>query len=192
MKFKNGNEMLEHILNEGDLYNPTTGEYVFQYNEAGSICIYLLQNKQALDLAAKAKENDEYWGAYLSLGGKIYDTPENLEWCEDHCVLDGWTDTVNYTKDEVQENEDKNSPTIDKDLMQILDMDYLKDRITTYVKDVMNYNNQKEDLMCLDLQIIGLCDTFKLISSKQVLELRKTVADLVESCKKENLHNKNK
>lgn len=45
-----------------------------------------------------------------------------------------------------------------------VNMDFLKERVAYHVADTMRYNNKEQDLYDLDIQIIGLCDTFKLIS----------------------------
>lgn len=56
-----------------------------------------------------------------------------------------------------------------------LAMKYLKEKVDFHLKDLLMYNTKKEYLYDLDIQIIGLCDTFKLISHEQAAELRKPV-----------------
>lgn len=77
LEFKSGKEMLDLLQTDTDLYNLQTGDYVFRYNEAGSIAVYSLSLKEAEQLQAKAEAEDEYWGAYLGFGGSIYDVPES-------------------------------------------------------------------------------------------------------------------
>lgn len=60
------------------------------------------------------------------------------------------------------------------------DMNHLKEKVSYHLKDILQYNNKEEDLRCLDLQIIGLCDTFKLISYDQAAELREPVVRELE------------
>ena len=94
MRFESGKEMLDCIY-DTDLYNAEKEIYVFQYNEVGSIACYNISNKEAEKLRELSKENDgEYWGAFLGIGGYIYDDPEydgfeegdysNLDWCNDN------------------------------------------------------------------------------------------------------------
>ena len=80
MKFKNGREMRKE-LKYGDLYNPETGEYVFLYNDVGSIAVYDLSADQVKELREKAKDTGESWSAFLGVGGYIYDDP--IEWCNE-------------------------------------------------------------------------------------------------------------
>lgn len=101
MKFKNGKEMLEEIQSGTDLYNPRTEQYAFLYNESGSIAVYTISNEHAAKLEKLAKEQGEYWGAFLGSGGSIYDDPSyedyeeenysNLDWCNDNYEGD-WED----------------------------------------------------------------------------------------------------
>lgn len=99
--FKNGKEML-HTIWGGDLYNVETGDYVFEYNNCGSICVYNLSEEEAIELQVKSKlDGGQYWGAYLGPGGYIYDDPSyegydkdysisNLEWCKENFSEPGW------------------------------------------------------------------------------------------------------
>lgn len=94
MKFNSGEEMLSAIIDDYmDLYNKETEEYVFLYNDCGSICVYSIDNDHAEELKEQQKEDGEYWGAHLGVGGCIYDDPSyedfedgdysNLDWCND-------------------------------------------------------------------------------------------------------------
>lgn len=77
-KFSSANDMLEKIK-VNDYYNYITEEYVFTYNDRDSIAVYNIDKDEAKKLSKQAKENDEYWGAFLGPGGYIYDEPENFE-----------------------------------------------------------------------------------------------------------------
>lgn len=91
--FKNGDEMLRS-LNSHDLYNKETGEYVFSYNDVGSVAVYTLSPSEAKELYEKTRDTDVSWSELLGPGGYIYDDPSypgksaysisNEEWCDDH------------------------------------------------------------------------------------------------------------
>ena len=66
-----------------------------------------------------------------------------------------------------------------------MDIDYLKEKVNVHLADILRYNNNEQDLYDLDIQIIGLCDTFELISHAQAAELRKPV---VEEKEKLSIH----
>jgi hypothetical protein len=76
--------MLKFLYDDGDLYMPLLGMYVFHYNEDGAVCVYYnITMPKALELEQKSREDDgEYWGAYLGVGGYIYDNP--LEFCNEY------------------------------------------------------------------------------------------------------------
>ena len=114
-KFADGDAMYKYLTAGNDLYNKETGEYVFQYNDAGALCTYYLKPETAKEIAAKAKEDDEYWGAYLGGGGTILDDPNNDEYrfskddykrnlylepsftfCKENFAKRGWVDTREY------------------------------------------------------------------------------------------------
>lgn len=63
-------------------------------------------------------------------------------------------------------------------------MNYLREKVSYQLNDILQYNNKEKDLRCLDLQIIGLCDTFGLISSAQAAELREPVVRELEKLKR--------
>ena len=97
--FTSAEEMLNAIVNIGDdLYNLETGDYVFCYNDCGSIAVYRLTRNEAARLQEEA--NGESWSAFLGVGGTIYDDPtyegyndeqtSNLDFCEDIYDQDGW------------------------------------------------------------------------------------------------------
>lgn len=60
------------------------------------------------------------------------------------------------------------------------DINYLKEKVSYHLKDILQYNNKEQDLYDLDIQIIGLCDTFGLISHDQAAELREPVVRELE------------
>lgn len=92
MVFNNGKEMLNE-LDRSDLYNAETGEYVFLYNDAGSIAVYKLDDHE-VEALKKRMDTEEPWSAYLGIGGYIYDDPScdffnsnsisNVEWCDEN------------------------------------------------------------------------------------------------------------
>ncbi len=107
MKFKSAEEMLKLIQSGVDLYSEKAEKYVFCYNEAGSLCCYTIDTDEAKELASQAVEHDEYWGAFLGVGGYIWDDPSydgfdpdnhssNLDLCEDLVEFDDWVDTRQY------------------------------------------------------------------------------------------------
>ena len=100
MKFTTAQEMLEFIQDGNDLWSQSAETYVFVYNDAGSICIYSINKEKAKQLASDAKKYDEYWGAFLGIGGSIYDDPSyedytedqmsNLDLCEELYLIEDW------------------------------------------------------------------------------------------------------
>lgn len=107
LSFKNGTEML-NCVQEGDLYSPSTGTYVFEYNEEGAIATYDISLDEAENLIRKANESDDYWGAFLGIGGTIYDafdesdpptSTTNLDKCAELAEIKDWVPT-NYFKTE--------------------------------------------------------------------------------------------
>lgn len=108
MTFHSGQEMLDYLKSGKDLYNPTEELFVFLYNEAGSIAVYHIDRDEALRLSGLSMEhNGEYWGAFLGVGGKIYDDPShelytekqqsNLDFCNSAFVGE-WFPPDNYEK----------------------------------------------------------------------------------------------
>lgn len=109
MKFSTAKEMLEHIQAGNDLYNPKLEVYVFLYNDVGSIAYYNINKDSAKSLSQKAKEQDEYWGAFLGPGGEIIDdvssefyrkgNKTNLQWCKNYYKDDNWINTIDYPQE---------------------------------------------------------------------------------------------
>lgn len=102
--FKNGEQMLTLIQSGTDLYCPTEGKFVFLYNEDGAIACYdNIDLDEAVNLEKQSRLYDEYWGAFLGVGGKIWDSPKsadfkpepgcsNLDFCEAYYKLP-WMNT---------------------------------------------------------------------------------------------------
>lgn len=88
MKFESPEDMLATIQADVDLYNVNTEEYVFNYNVEGSIAVYSIDKDKALELRKKSEESGEYWGAFLGIGGAIWDDPEHDDYVEGNSNLD--------------------------------------------------------------------------------------------------------
>lgn len=94
LKFNDANEMKTLIESGFDLFNTVTGEYVFLYNENQEFCSYILTLDEVLKCYSKAKECDEYWGAFLGVGGTIIG--DTVDYCEDRFKDTNWIETDNY------------------------------------------------------------------------------------------------
>ncbi|MEE1255959.1 MAG: hypothetical protein UHN47_05550 [Lachnospiraceae bacterium] len=91
--FPTAEEMISTLQNDMDLYNVLTKEYAFKYNTDGAIVVYNISLEEAKELEEKSQNsNGEYWGAFLGVGGTIYDEP--LEYCNDKYKLAGWIDVT--------------------------------------------------------------------------------------------------
>lgn len=112
MTFKNWQEMYDLLVSGVDLYNTTEGIYVFSYNDANALCYYFLDREEAEEIAKQAVEVNEYWGAFLGVGGHILDDTEyecyryseneeeralylepSYDFCKEKFALDGWENT---------------------------------------------------------------------------------------------------
>ena len=97
MKFNSAKEMLSTITSGVDLYSPTEQKYVFVYNDRDSICEYYIDPFEAIDLERKASETGDYWGAFLGIGGCIYDEDDDyytpISFCEDYYDSE-WIPTI--------------------------------------------------------------------------------------------------
>ena len=89
MKFATTTEMMNELICH-DLYSLESERYVFTYNDGGSICVYYIDKEEAIELETMARENDEYWGAFLGVGGRVYDEPE---WKLEELIEDEWIHT---------------------------------------------------------------------------------------------------
>lgn len=102
MKFNNGKEMYDYLQNSGDLYCEASETYVFMYNEAGALCYYHVSPEEAKELSVKAREMEDYWGAFLGTGGCILDEEEpeysikpSFDFCDEQFNKD-WIPTSDY------------------------------------------------------------------------------------------------
>lgn len=96
MQFNSGKEMLDYLINCGDLYSKDKEIYVFDYNLNHSIAYYYIDNEKMKELWEEAKENSMYVGGLLGIGGYIVDDPSyegfeegdysNLDWCNDNYI----------------------------------------------------------------------------------------------------------
>lgn len=101
MKFQTAEQMLEYITKGNDLYSRQAEIYIFNYNEAGSVCAYNIDQEEAKQLAELVNNSDEnYWGAFIGVGGQIWDDPThacyedgqmtNLDCCKSLIEIDDW------------------------------------------------------------------------------------------------------
>lgn len=112
MKFQTAEQMLEYINKGNDLYSRQAEIYIFSYNDAGSVCTYNIDQGEAKRLAKQANDSDEnYWGAFLGVGGRIWNDPShdcyhegqtsNLDRCEELLEYEDWILTEHYLGDGV-------------------------------------------------------------------------------------------
>ena len=99
LTFKTAKDMLQHIITGHDLYNTETKEYIFVYNDKNAIARYLLSKEQVIELSKECIPTNSYWSEHLSVGGSIYDAPENLRWCEDNYTSKYWVNTLDIIKE---------------------------------------------------------------------------------------------
>lgn len=95
MTFRTPSAMHYAIMSGKDLYSPELETYVFSYNDEGSICEYRIRPEEAYDLAQDAEMANEYWSAFLGLGGGIYDEYSNqtpMDFCKEFYTFD-WIET---------------------------------------------------------------------------------------------------
>ena len=102
MKFNSGKEMYDYLQNSGDLYCQEEEIYLFMYNEAGALCYYHVSPEEAKELSVKAREMEDYWGAFLGTGGCILDEEEpeysikpSFDFCDEQFNKD-WIPTSDY------------------------------------------------------------------------------------------------
>lgn len=107
MKFETAQQMLDFINDGNDLYSRQAEIYIFSYNDAGSVCTYDIDKDEADRLAKQVNDsNENYWGAFLGVGGKIWDDPShecykegqtsNLDCCESLLEIEDWVLTQHY------------------------------------------------------------------------------------------------
>ena len=83
---------LQEYLYGKDLYCVEQEIYLFSYNECDSVCYYRIPLDEAKRLEAMTREDGNYWGAYLGVGGWIYDDDEAQELLVNFADLD-WIPT---------------------------------------------------------------------------------------------------
>ena len=103
--FENGEEMARDVIECAfDLYCPEIETYVFCYNACGSIAVYDCGEEEVERLVSDQINGGDYWGAYLGMGGYIYDSDTyekgftegvslygaNRAWIESHFAAGGW------------------------------------------------------------------------------------------------------
>ena len=91
MKFESAKDMYEEAR-DCDLYNKELELYVFGYNDFGALCYYHIDEEEAEELRRKSRENDdEYWGAFLGIGGYVLDDmdfyPEDYDEDNEKCKI---------------------------------------------------------------------------------------------------------
>lgn len=107
MKFQTAEQMLEYINKGNDLYSRQAEIYISNYNEAGSVCTYNIDQGEAKRLAKLVNDSDvNYWGAFLGVGGQIWDDQThdcydecqmtNLDCCKNLIEIDDWVLTQHY------------------------------------------------------------------------------------------------
>ncbi len=105
VRFDSAEAMFSFLQSAHDLYNPETGEYVWLYNEVGSIAVDKLSEEDILRIL-KEREPGESWSGYIPGGADIWDdvnydgykVPKgctNLDYCEGH-YADNWVDCEVY------------------------------------------------------------------------------------------------
>ena len=110
IKFKTAEQMLSYINEGNDLYSCKAQIYVFSYNDAGSVCTYKIDAEAAAYLAKQVENSaEQYWGAFLGVGGLIWDDPShecyeegqltNFDCCKYLLDFDDWVLTQDYLKE---------------------------------------------------------------------------------------------
>ena len=170
MGFSSPEQMLNTVLNDVDLYNKITGDYVFHYNNAGAIAVYNLTSEEADKLDSQSAESNEYWGAFLGVGGTIWDEPKraseneqecNLDYCKSVFNLDGWVDVSAYSSisDEVYNYLNRNGSDV-------------TNQIRTYeVDDIICGYEYEEIPLKLDKLIESHRDYIKNVTSEQKINM---------------------
>lgn len=107
VSFYDASSMLDYIRFGHDIYSPSAGVYVFEYNVYGSICVYPISETKADELDAAGG----WWSSRLGMAGSaIYDSQaakeeepdlrrgpydlrdDALDWCEMHYEISDWLD----------------------------------------------------------------------------------------------------
>lgn len=142
MKFESANAMLDIIQSGMDLYNINTGEYVFSYSDKGAIAAYIIDENYAKELSFKSVETDEYWGAYLGVGGSIYEDGAEVKWCEEHYNIGGWK----FTNDlDMEWNRRKDVEVARKTLRECGIFDKNNQLVSAYQDIIVRSNDNTND-----------------------------------------------
>lgn len=80
ISFESPEEMLDYITTGSDLYNLETGDYIWCYNDCGSIAVDNFTIEEAEQLELEAIKEDMYWGGLIGGGSIIYDDPSHELW----------------------------------------------------------------------------------------------------------------
>lgn len=103
LTFQNGDALYRYLKSGHDLYNPTTGRYLFLYNDAGAVCAYNFSEADAKKLAAQAVKEKTFWSSLLGAGGTInrygivfIEGKELHVFCEGEAKKNGFYDTEQY------------------------------------------------------------------------------------------------
>lgn len=102
--FNSHEEMFDYVCGDSELYNLETGDYVFKYNEVGSLAVYKLNLDEAEELEKESINCGEYWGGILGGDGLIYDDPShelyreylesNFDYCKRMFNVGTWIDVT--------------------------------------------------------------------------------------------------
>lgn len=111
LKFKSGKEMYDYICAGNDIYSKSEGIYAFVYNDADAIATYGLNEDVVAELIERSKKYNDYWSAFLGIGGEIHDDYDydeyrysenweerklylrpSLEFCDDAYKITDWVD----------------------------------------------------------------------------------------------------
>lgn len=93
VKFSSPQEMLECIQIGYDLYNLETGDYIWCYNDCGSIAVDNFSIEEAEKLEQEAVRTYTYWAGLIGGGSTIYDDPSSEHW------EDGQETNLNYCEE---------------------------------------------------------------------------------------------
>ncbi len=105
--FKSGQEMLDHIQAGNDIYDPSTGRYIWLYNQDGSIACGSIEETKLIELGHEMYETNDDTLVFEELQGLIYDDPShdhinpeavsNIMFCNDNHDA-GWVDAGDYRR----------------------------------------------------------------------------------------------
>lgn len=164
MIFESPEHMLSTIQDGIDLYNVISEEYVFVYNDSGSIAVYSIDLASALDLETKSKESGEYWGAFLGIGGAIWDDQEhdsyiegngNMDFCKSAYKQNGWINVTPYPIDKKPKKPEMYT-------FEVYDCDNLDDYDTFKNSEYhLTFNISSKDVISKFDFLLGLFEGYK-------------------------------